>query len=109
MDLTLALGFNTVAALEAEMSVAEFEQWYTYRRKKELPSRRMEYYLAQIALQVSQIGQLWGGPSYQFREFMFDEKPAPKRDDADTGAAAIGAVVGGIRVVKIGQKRKKRG
>lgn len=109
MELTLALGFNTVAELETGMSVAEFEQWYLYRRKQALPARRMEYYMAQIALQISHLAQLWGGPQRQFHDFMFDEKPVPKTDDANTGAAAIGAIAGGVRVIKLGQKRKKRG
>lgn len=109
MELTLALGFNSVAALEAGLSVEEFEQWYLYRRKQALPARRMEYYMAQIALQVSYLAQLWGGPQRQFHDFMFDEKPAIKKDDANTGAAALGAIAGGVRVVKLGQKRKQRG
>lgn len=105
MDLALALGFNSVAALERGMSEAELNQWYAYRAKKMLPHRRQEYYLAQIALQVFASG---GGKNLKLSDFMFDKQAKESDvDTTETGAAKIGALVGGVKVVRLGQRRKR--
>ncbi|MCC6489143.1 MAG: hypothetical protein IT364_16710 [Candidatus Hydrogenedentes bacterium] len=108
MELALALG-KTVTQLEREMPVAEFEQWYLYRHAKLLPLRRMEYYMAQLTLHVSLLARLWGGPEYSVQDFLFDVRvqQAQKQDTAETGAEVIGAMAGGVKVIRIGQKRKR--
>lgn len=109
MELALALG-KTVAQLEQEMPVAEFEQWYLYRHAKLLPLRRIEYYMAQLTLHVSLLARMWGGPELNFQDFLFDVKvqEAQKQDTAETGAEVIGAMAGGVKVIRIGQKKRKR-
>lgn len=108
MELALALG-KTVGQLDKEMSVAEFEQWYLYRHAKLLPLRRMEYYMAQLTLHVSLLARQWGGPEYNIQDFLFDVRVqrAQKQDTAETGAEAIGAMTGGVKVIRLGQKRKQ--
>lgn len=108
MELALALG-KTVTQLEREMPVAEFEQWYLYRHAKLLPLRRMEYYMAQLTLHVSLLSRMWGGPEFSFQDFLFDVKveQAQKQDTAETGAEVIGAMAGGVKVIRLGQKRKR--
>lgn len=94
------------------MDEAELNFWYVYRNKRMLPHRRFEYYMAQLTSQVSQLGRMWGGIGYPLKDFMFDEPPKKsrkKKDTSATGAEAIGAIVGGIKVIKLGQKRRNRG
>ena len=88
------------------MTVEELGDWYTYRNKRMLPHRRFEYYIAQLTLHVASAN----GGKYVFRDFLFDEKHEQKTSDtAETGVAAINAVAGGVRVVRLGQKGKKSG
>jgi len=87
------------------MTVDELNDWYTYRNKRLLPHRRFEYYLAQLTLHTARAS----GGEYRLRDFLFDEKETVPEDTTDTGAAVIGAITGGIKVIKLGQKRKKSG
>lgn len=106
MDLALELGHPSVEALRRMMTEAELGQWYVYARTRWLPSRRFEMLLANIA-------RMSAG-SDTIIPFIFDpalrELLTPTQvPDAQTGAAAISAIVGGARVIKLGQKRRKHG
>ena len=50
MDLALELKLGTVDELKRRMTMQEFAWWVVYASKKMLPTRRLEYYLARIAL-----------------------------------------------------------
>lgn len=111
MELALNLGYRSVEELEREMSVAEFLVWYKYRNKMLLPIRRFEYYFAQLTAQVSNVYAALGGKAYGIKDFLIEpvEKPKPAKDTAETGAQAIGAMVGGLRVIHIGKRKKANG
>ena len=83
----------------------EMALWYKYRNHKLLPHRRLEFYMAQLTLHVSALGMLWGGAKYSFNDFLFDEKMKQKQDTAENAAPVLGAM-SGVRVVKLGQRRK---
>lgn len=97
MDLALELGM-TVGDLKRRMTVAELAEWYAYARKKLLPTRRIEHYLAQIA-QVQAGGSLG--------EYLVIDPPAAPQMKAEDGAGALMAMVGGPRVHIVGQKKRK--
>lgn len=102
MDLALEQ-HTSVAELTGSMTERELGQWLRYAAQKMLPQRRLELYLAQIALWVARSA---GYSDYTLRDFIFDAPPRPS-DTAQTGAAAIGAIAGGVRVIKLGQGRKR--
>lgn len=66
--------------------------------------------MAQLTYHVSLLTRMWGGPEFTFQDFLFDVKvqQAEKQDTAETGAEAIGAIAGGVRVIRIGQKNRNR-
>lgn len=112
MELALNLGFRTVEELETTMSIEEFALWQRFNSYNLLPIRRMEYYLAQIASMITYVNHsLGGGKPHGLKDFLLDQqfKESQKEDTAETGAEAIGAVVGGIKIVHIGKKRKRNG
>lgn len=92
------------------MSVEEFLSWDRYRRQKLFPQTRLEYYVAQLTLQVSALGMMWGGPRYKLGDFLFDERldQQKRQTTAEEGAAVLGDM-GGVKVIRLGQRRKKRG
>ena len=73
-----------------------------YANLKMLPTRRLELYLAQIAFHVH---RSFKESDLNLMDFTFD-KQQPKQDTAESGAAAIGAIAGGRRVIRLGQGRK---
>lgn len=68
MDLALAIGRDV-----GSMSEREFARWLTYARLKGLPSRRLEYGLAMIALVIARVN---GAKNAALSDFLFD----PHRD-----------------------------
>lgn len=100
MDLALEMG-ATVEELSVRMSESELGMWARYAAKKSLPMRRMELYLAQVALCVARSA----GAAVSLRDFLFDA-PARSQDTSATASAAIGAIAGGVRVIRLGQGRK---
>jgi hypothetical protein len=87
MDLALHLGM-TAAGVSRGMSEREFVQWQHYADKRMLPLRRLELYLAQIALLVD---RAWGGAKNKsLRDYLFDHtEEAPAAED-DEDAADFG-------------------
>lgn len=95
--------------MEAGMTVAEFNHWLLYNSERLLPHRRFEYYAAQLTLHVSHLAAVMGsGARYTIHDFLFDKREAPKQDTSETGMQVIGAMAGGVTVVKLGQGRKKK-
>ena len=92
MDLALELHM-TVAELKQSMTEGEFVLWQHYARKKMLPARRLEMYLAQVA-QVTAGGSL--------RDFILD------RPSTDGGQAVIETVSKVAGLKRLGQGRKSR-
>ncbi len=76
MDLALNLG-KTVAEIERDMTGVEFLLWQKYANRTALPLRRIELYLAQVALKISQI--MGGNTDATIADYMFDP------DDGDEG------------------------
>jgi len=74
-----------------------------YARLKMLPMRRTELYLAQIALHVH---RSFKESDFNLMDFTFDPPKRKASDTAESGAAAIGEISGGRRVIKLGQGRK---
>jgi hypothetical protein len=105
MDLALELGFRTVEALRREMTEEELGQWYRYASRKKLPMRRIELLLANLA-------RLTAG-SDAIAPFVFDESlrealtPKPVSTVED-GVLAINAITGNRKVIRLGEKRRKR-
>lgn len=104
MDLALELG-RTVEELSESMTERELRLWARYSRQKMLPARRLEVYLAQIALRVA-----WsaGADNLSLDDMLFDGRRRPV-DNAESGARAIDAVAGGVKVIRLGQKRRRNG
>ncbi len=78
MDLALELG-HTDEAL-SHMTERDFRRWQTYAAKRMLPQRRLELYLAQIALVVAKSA---GAKDLKLNDFMFDaaDTAEPTTDD----------------------------
>lgn len=98
MDLALELGM-TVGHLKATMLSSELADWYAYARKKLLPTRRIEHYLAQIA-------QAFSGGSLS--DYVLIDPPEARPMVAEEGASALAAIAGGPGVHVLGKKRRKK-
>lgn len=101
-DLALALGWTSVAALEQGMSQREYLRWLRYALKKDLPQRRLEMQLANIA---KWIAQSMGYDDLTLRDFLFDA-PARPSETVATVAPVLGAITG-RKVFKLSQGRKR--
>lgn len=60
------------------MSEREFRDWQRYAQKKMLPTRRIELYMAQIALVLSRT--VGNSHDAQLSDFLFDLPEAPDVD-----------------------------
>lgn len=98
MDLALELGM-TVGELKCRLTGAELADWLAYARKKLLPTRRLEHYLAQVA-------QMFAGGSRD--DYLIIDPPAPPPLKAEDGAGALVALTGGPGVRFVGQKKRKK-
>ena len=79
MDLALHLG-STAGGLSRSMTEAEFGEWQSYAARRMLPMRRVEMYLAQIAMLIAKT--MGGHKSSDLRDFMF-EAVDPAEDEPD--------------------------
>jgi C4-dicarboxylate transporter len=68
MELELALGRDVGA-----MPERDFRRWIKYSNRKALPLRRLELYLAQIAMLIA---HTMGGSEAPLASFLFDPKAA---------------------------------
>lgn len=66
------------------MTESEFFEWQAYASKRMLPQRRLELYLAQIAMMIAV--HSGGAKNARLSDYMFD--PAPK-DDEDGDEASV--------------------
>jgi hypothetical protein len=99
MDLALELGMPA-QQLRETMTELELALWVEYARKKFLPTRRIEVYLAQIAKAMA------GGT---IADYLLDMQKGPAPLTSGEGASALGSIAGGIGVRVLGKKRKKKG
>jgi hypothetical protein len=84
--LALALGWKSIAALKRGMAEREFTRWQLYANKYRLPQRRIELYLAQVALWCAR------GPTSAdvgFDEFLFDPPEDVVLDTFEATAEAM--------------------
>lgn len=82
MDLSLALGRPI-----GDMPEREFVRWQRYARRRMLPQRRIELYLAQIALLIA---RTMGGSDADLSDFLFDPKPEAEQIDIEAMRKAFG-------------------
>lgn len=92
MDLALELHM-TVEQLKASMTEGEFVMWQHYARKKMLPARRHELYMAQVA-QVTAGGRL--------DAFLFDRLTTAEGQDVIETVSKLA----GLK--RLGQKRQQK-
>jgi hypothetical protein len=97
----------TVATLSATMSERELLDWARYTRARALPTRRLQLQLALIALKQVQVAT--GDEEVGIEDFLYQPEPEMEKLKAVEGALAIGTIVGGVGVRKLGQGRKKKG
>lgn len=96
-ELALALHM-TVAQLSRSMTEREFVRWAVYRSRYMMPTRRLEYGLAMIALKISQFA---GSKTATLADFLLDNKEPKQAPDPIVKALTTG------KVFRLGQKRKK--
>lgn len=82
MELSLALGRPI-----GTMPERDFARWRRYAARRGLPTRRLELYLAQIAMLIA---QTMGGSTQGLQEFLFDGKPEPEEIDVKAVQEAFG-------------------
>lgn len=104
--MALAL-HKSIAELEVTLTEEEFLDWRLYDSLHMLPQRRMEYYMAQLTLQV--VGA--AGNKAKLNDFLFDDilkkvKEDRKPSEAEQSAQVLGAMTGTKKIVYIGKKRR---
>lgn len=77
LDLSLEMGIQP-QDLGRDMPEWQFQQWQHYAAKKMLPHRRLELYLAQIALVLARVN---GAKNVSLTDFLFD--PVEQGNAAD--------------------------
>ncbi len=80
MDLALHLGCGSLKELKSRMSEREFVKWNLYSEKYMLPQRRLELYLAQIALLIAKT--MGGMEGAKLQDFLFDPPEIVSLEDA---------------------------
>jgi len=98
MELALELGAGSVHRMMQIMPAGEVAEWRSFARRRHLPTRRMELYLAQVA-QSMRGGAL---DQYLLRE---PEQPAPPEQlapgvAARAAAESLVAGRGRVRVIR---------
>ena len=103
----MALEFGLpVKALRRVMSERELRQWARYANEQRLPSRRIEYYLAQIAFLIARTAG--GSKSESFTDFMIDFAPRQLPPVEAMIGADVMAAAAGTNVRVLGQRRRER-
>ncbi|MEO8630197.1 MAG: hypothetical protein ABI612_19180 [Betaproteobacteria bacterium] len=102
--MALELGM-TVGELAYRMTEREFLNWMRYSNRKGLPSQRMQLQLGLISLVIARV--MGGNEEAVLDDFLFTEKQQIKEMKSDEAAMALGAIAGGVGIVKLGQGRKK--
>lgn len=101
MDLALEMG-RTVEWVESHLTEAELLRWRVYDRRKRLPTRRLEVYLARIAHMLS-------SGKHSLDDFILFKRPPVVDETVPTVAEAtnvINAVFGGgMKFFKLGQRK----
>jgi hypothetical protein len=94
MDLALHLGMTT-AGLARSMSERELRDFQRYDARRGLPLRRIELYLAQIAMYVVQMAS---GKQQRLDDFIFKPRADEASGDADDEPTLedIAAQFGGV-------------
>lgn len=85
MDLALELGVPA-EELARRMPQREFKAWGKYASQKLLPTRRMEFYMAQIALLIATT--MGGAKDATLQDYLFDPEPP---DDTEPDLEALKA------------------
>lgn len=67
------------------MTELEFSEWQTYAARRMLPQRRLELYLAQIAMMIAVYSG--GVKNAKLSDYMFD--PSPSSSDDQTNEASV--------------------
>lgn len=81
MDLALELGMP-FEVLASQMTEREFHVWNRYALKRLLPTRRVEYYLAQLAMIVAQT--MGGAKDVKLEDFLIAfEEPSVRDGESD--------------------------
>ena len=94
MDLALELGM-TVHHLKCVMTERELVMWQHYADKKLLPTRRMEFYLAQVARSLS------GGA---LKDYLLRPVAEAKAEEVEL---AVSSIAPGAFAHRLGQGRKR--
>ncbi len=68
-------------ALARVMTEREFRGWQQYAARRMLPTRRLEFYLAQIALLIAKT--MGNQPETTLADFLFDPDASPEDDDME--------------------------
>lgn len=96
----------TVDALRHAMTERELRRWMLYASQRRLPTRRIEFYFAQVAYLIAKT--MGASTANSFTDFLIDFEP-PKLEEipATVGAHVLGGVSGkGVRI--LGQRRRER-
>jgi hypothetical protein len=80
MDLALELG-STEERLARLMSEREFRRWQKYAAKRLLPTRRLEFYLAQIAQLIAIT--MGGVKDAKLSDYLIEPAPVAVHEDAE--------------------------
>lgn len=80
MDLALALG-QPPALLKHAMTERELSRWIGYVRKRQLPSFRIELYLAKLTMIIAQT--MGGAKDAALEDFILDFDSRAEREDSD--------------------------
>lgn len=86
MDLALQMGVPA-RSLARHLTEAEFQDWRVYAARRMLPQRRLELYLAQIAMLVAKSGRIAKNGA-TLDDYLFDP-PDIEGDDEPTADEEI--------------------
>lgn len=102
MNLALELGC-TLSELEERLTEKEWLMWLLYDSQYRFPTRRMELYLARIAMVVAQT--MGGAQNVSINDYLikFERVEATEKNK---GAAAVFGAVNSKKVYMLGQGRK---
>lgn len=91
MDLAAQLG-TTASGLSRGMTERELGDWTLYAKRRMLPQRRLELYLAQIAMMVGVC--MSGRKDAKLSDYLFDPPEDDHGDDEEPDADEVRAAFG---------------